>query len=470
VSERVDLREFVGGFVAEADELVAAANASLLEIETGNDSQQPRPRAVRDLFRALHTIKGLAAMIGVEPIVEIAHALETAVRIADKGGGRFTSPSVQVAIKAVRAIAERVRAVADDKAPAAVPSGLLDAIANADATPDPPAIPPPMSATWDTRLSASERQQVFQALRGGGHVYGLVFQPSAELAADSINISTVRTKLAEVGELIKVIPRSLAPAGRGVVFDILIASDASPAKLAELAAMPVAEVSTIELPVERDVTRVDMSAVNEELPEPDSAPLAGRSLVRVELSRLDDLQEQLSLLVASRFRLERELTAMTESGLDVRRLREITDLQSRQLRGLRRAILAARLIRVTEVLDPLSLLVRSLVRPGVKEVKLEVDARDAELDKAVADRLLPAIIHLIRNAIDHAIEPIDERIAKGKPRAGILRVTCSETSTNQVELVIADDGRGIDRAAVARRSGRTVESDDDRSPFHRPED
>lgn len=461
MSERVDLQEFVGGFVAEADELIAAANAALLDIETGNDTQQPRPRAVRDLFRALHTIKGLAAMIGVEPIVEISHALETVVRIADKGGGRFTSPSVQVTIKAVRAIAERVRAVAEGRPPAGVPAGLLDAIANADSAPEAAAVPPPMSATWDSRLSPGERQQVFQALRGGGHVYGLVFHPSAELARDNINIGTVRAKLAEVGELIKVVPRSLAPAGRGVVFDILIASSVSPAEVAELAAMPVAEVTTIELPVEREAAPVDMSPVDDdELPAP-STSHAGRSLVRVELSRLDDLQEQLSLLVASRFRLERELAAMTERGVDVRRLREIIDLQSRQLRGLRRAILAARMIRVTEVLEPLSLLVRSLVRPGVKEVKLEVDARDTELDKAVADRLLPAIIHLVRNAIDHAIEPIDERVGKGKSRAGTLRVTCIETSTNQVELVITDDGRGIDRPAVARKSGRNVDSDDD---------
>jgi chemotaxis protein histidine kinase CheA len=85
VSERVDLREFVGAFVVEAEELIALANAALLDIEAGNASGAVRPKSVRDLFRALHTIKGLASMIGVEPIVEIAHALESLVRTADRG-------------------------------------------------------------------------------------------------------------------------------------------------------------------------------------------------------------------------------------------------------------------------------------------------------------------------------------------------------------------------------------------------
>ena len=69
MTEPIDLREFIGGFVVEAQEVVATANTSLLEIEAANRDGTSRPRAVRDLFRALHTMKGLAGMIGVESIV-----------------------------------------------------------------------------------------------------------------------------------------------------------------------------------------------------------------------------------------------------------------------------------------------------------------------------------------------------------------------------------------------------------------
>ncbi|HEY0985569.1 MAG TPA: Hpt domain-containing protein, partial [Kofleriaceae bacterium] len=87
MTERVDLRDFLAGFIAESDELIAAANAALLEIETANLAGATQPGAVRELFRALHTIKGLAGMIGVEPIVEVAHGLEGLVRAADLAGG-----------------------------------------------------------------------------------------------------------------------------------------------------------------------------------------------------------------------------------------------------------------------------------------------------------------------------------------------------------------------------------------------
>ncbi|HVV82880.1 MAG TPA: chemotaxis protein CheW, partial [Kofleriaceae bacterium] len=208
-----------------------------------------------------------------------------------------------------------------------------------------------------------------------------------------------------------------------------------------------------------DAAEAAPAAASAEAAEPLGA--VGRSVVRVELSRLDDLQEQLSQLIVSRYRLTREIAALAERGVDVRVLREIADQQARQVRDLRRAILRVRLVRLSEVLEPLSLLVRSLIRPGVKEVRLDLDARETEIDKAVADRLLPALVHLVRNAVDHALEPVDERVAHGKDRVGVLRVRCRELGSNQLELTVTDDGRGIDRAAIARRAGRPIETDAD---------
>jgi len=454
VSDRVDLQEFIGGFVAEADELVAAATGFLLEIEAANTAGTSRPKAVRDLFRALHTIKGLAAMIGVEPIVEISHALETLLRTADKGGGRLRQGAVDVSMQGVRAIGERVRSVAEQRTPAPAPASLIEAIATTDVASDAPSTPPAIAPAWDSRLSLGERQHLFQGLRAGTPGYSLTFQPSEAKAADGITIATVRSRLAELGEIVKVVPRTLAAPARGVVFDILFLGTAQPVELAKVIASTVDTLQPISLPEE--VREQEAAVAAEEAP----VTTLGRSIVRVELARLDDLQEQLSLLIVSRFRLEREVTRLAAMGTDVRSLREVAALQARQLRDLRRAILRARLIRVSEVLEPLTLLVRSLVKPGFKEVRLALDTHDAELDKAVADRLLPAIIHLVRNAIDHAIEPIEERRTKGKPPVGTLRVSCTEASGNRLELRVSDDGRGIDRAAIARRANRSLDDDE----------
>jgi two-component system chemotaxis sensor kinase CheA len=463
VSERVDLREFIGGFVVEAAELVTAANASLLEIETANADGTSRPKAVRDLFRALHTIKGLAGMVGIEAIVEIAHGLETIIRAADRAGGQLGRGAVEVALQGVRAIGERVRAVSEERTPAPAPPDLLDAIARADAAAPPEVAVKPVPAELEARLSPSERRQLSQALDTGVPVYTLSFVPSEDNAARGITIGTVRTRLAELGDIIKVAPRTLAGAA-GIAFDIVLVARAPREALAEVIASSVDAVVAITLPA-------PPKPAPEALPPPllgerpdrdtemDEASPIGRAVVRVELGRLDDLQEQLSLLIVSRFRLEREIAAFAEHGHDVRRLRQVVDLQGRQLRDLRRAILRARMVRVAEVFEPLTLLIRSLSRTTGKEVKLEVDTRDAELDKAVADRLLPAMVHLVRNAVDHAIETPAERVARGKPSIGTIRVSCTEISGNQLELVIKDDGRGIDRAGIAARAKREIADD-----------
>lgn len=450
VQERVDLREFVGGFIAESEEIVASAINGLLEIEQANARGEQRPKTVRDLFRSLHTLKGLAGMIGIQPIVDLAHSFESVVRAADQAGGKLGARAVELGLLAVRGIAERVRAVAEERTIAPAPDSLIGELARVDPIGGATTTAPVIALDWDQRLSPGERQQLTAAIEAGRTVYTLTFCPSEQSSAQGRSIATVRPAVAALGEVIKVAPRAVAPgpdAPAGLVFELLVISDASVDALAAAIdgtpdrVVPLVVATAPALPL---------------LSSDDEASPIGRSFVRVELDRLDDLQEQLSALVVSRFRFERELARLAEMGADVRALREIADLQARQLRDLRRGILRARMVKVAEVLEPLSLLVRSLVKPGIKEVRLEVDVRDTELDKAVADRLLPAIVHLVRNAVDHAIEPVVERERAGKPRVGTVRITCYEGAGNQLELEIADDGRGIDRGAIERLSGKKI--------------
>jgi two-component system chemotaxis sensor kinase CheA len=320
-----------------------------------------------------------------------------------------------------------------------------------------------VSVELDARLSASERAQLSAALDGGTPAWMLSFAPSEDNAARGITIGTVRARLATLGDIVKVTPRTLTAASgaqAGIAFDILLVSRTPREVLAGAIASSIDSVVEVSPPPPPPPAVASELPVREHVGDDgdDAAPI-GRAVVRVELGRLDELQDQLSLLIVSRFRLEREIAAHAERGHDVRGLRQVSDLQGRQLRDLRRAILRARMVRVAEVLEPLSLLIRSLSRSAEKSIRLEVDARDSELDKAVADRLLPAMVHLVRNAVDHAIEPVAERAARGKQTTGTIRVACTEIAGNHLELVVQDDGRGIDRAAIARRADRAISDD-----------
>ena len=100
MSDPFDAADFIAGFIAEAEEHLTSANANLLSLEEAAAEGRPTPRQVRELFRSLHTIKGLAAMVGVEPIVDVAHAMETVLREADRAAG-------QLAARRGRAVARR---------------------------------------------------------------------------------------------------------------------------------------------------------------------------------------------------------------------------------------------------------------------------------------------------------------------------------------------------------------------------
>jgi two-component system chemotaxis sensor kinase CheA len=117
------------------------------------------------------------------------------------------------------------------------------------------------------------------------------------------------------------------------------------------------------------------------------------------------------------------------------------------------------MVSVAELLERVPLIVRGMKRTTGKQVRLVIDAGKAELDKAVAERVFPAIVHLVRNAVDHAIEAPEERVSLGKSPEGTITVACFEHSDTQLEIRVSDDGRGIDAANVSRRASRPPPKD-----------
>src|SRR5690349_3855510 len=106
----LDTREFIAGYLVEAEEHVRSANAHLLRVEAAIEQGEPFHRLVRELFRALHTLKGLSAMVGVEPIVALAHEMEAILREADQKAGNLARGSVELLLRGVAAIEQRLRA------------------------------------------------------------------------------------------------------------------------------------------------------------------------------------------------------------------------------------------------------------------------------------------------------------------------------------------------------------------------
>lgn len=462
-----DLKEFIAAYLVEAEEHLAVANSSLLAVESAQRKGETNPRAVRETFRSLHTIKGLSAMVGVEPVVAIAHRMETFLRDFDRSGNALPLPAIDALLRGVRAIEQRVTALGRGDS-AAMPSdellAALDSLGLA-AAPSAP-LPAPTLALEPAILSKLAPFEVEQLLRGiaaGKRALRAEFAPSPARAAEGLTINSVRERLASSAEIVRVLPRSV-PVGPdapgGLCFVLLLLTTANDQTIAEAAGIGVETLNSVQgqAPVVVEETLFP-EVLKSELEDDFSDAQTRRGVVRVDVNRLDEAMEGLSSLIVTRYRLTRVVAAMTARGVNTRELNEIVSDNARQLRDLRAAIVRVRMVPVSELLERVPLLVRGLRRVTNRAVRLELEGGSAELDKAVSERLFPVIVHLVRNAVDHAIETPDERLRRGKPEEGLLRITCGARSNTRLEITVTDDGRGIDRAAVARKAGRSNPND-----------
>lgn len=454
--ERLDVREFIAGFLVEAEEHLASASSNLVALDASLRKREDNPRAVRELFRSLHTLKGLSAMVGAEPIVDIAHEMETVLRAADRAGGKLPETSVDVLIQGVRAIEERVRCLSRNESLAPAPKDLLErlssvGIAEGDSATE---VTLSLEPELDEKLSAAERKQLISGLDRGLRALRVDFLPSPARSAAGVNITSVRKQMGTLGELVKVLPRALHE-GAGVAFVLLVLTNASDDAVAEAAAAKAEDVH----PIASKLVRTEQPTAL--VLETQEVETHKHNHVRVDVARLDEALERLAVLVVSRSRLERAVADLAEGSGDLRQVSRLVAEGGRELRDLRAAIMRARMVAVAELLERAPLIVRGLSKASKKLVRLTLDAGNAELDKAVADRLFPAVVHLLRNAVDHAIELPEERRARGKPEEGQIRISCIEHAGSRLELVIEDDGRGIDRERVAARAGAAVPATDE---------
>ena len=228
------------------------------------------------------------------------------------------------------------------------------------------------------------------------------------------------------------------------------------------------EVDTSQdAPVEREpnaqpVRQETEHAVQESKPvpvKPSAVPakneeLADNSTVRVDVKRLDDLMNQVGELVLERNRMI-QLNTNYQGGINLGAFGEDFSKLSKRINfvtsELQSQVLKLRMIPVEKVFKKFPRIVRNLARDLGKEVDLHLFGEETELDRSVVDEIGDPLIHLIRNAMDHGLEPPDVRVAAGKSRAGNV-VLAAGHEGNQIVISIKDDGHGIDPEKVGRKA------------------
>jgi len=176
--------------------------------------------------------------------------------------------------------------------------------------------------------------------------------------------------------------------------------------------------------------------------------------VRVDIRKLDELMNLLGELVIQRASIGDIATQLmarpqnAQIGVELSKIHKSLD---RKLKGIQSAVLEVRMVPMRQVFDKVSRVVRSLRRDLQKDVRLEVSGADTELDKLIVEELVDPLMHIVRNAIDHGVEPVEERVAAGKDTQGCIKIDAFQRG-NHVVISVGDDGKGIDRAALFARA------------------
>jgi two-component system chemotaxis sensor kinase CheA len=172
------------------------------------------------------------------------------------------------------------------------------------------------------------------------------------------------------------------------------------------------------------------------------------------VERLDELVRLVGEASAAALRIGRLATDQLEAEpAGVPELHELT----RALERLQERTLQARMVPFGTIAEPLRRAVRDLARSLGRSVELELRGQETELDRGVLEQVADPLLHLVRNAIDHGIEPPEARLAAGKPAHGTVRVHAMPLGS-EVVVTVADDGRGIDLERVRERAGASGDS------------
>ncbi len=435
-------------FLAEAEMLLEEAVTCIDGLD--GEADDPNPSKVNALFRAVHSLKGVAGMVGLTGIAEAAHDLETL--LDDVRMGRVVPTSAVFAairggLTALSSLVSRVAAGEEAPALAERLRTRLDAtlVGGGPApVPEVPVLPPDLDAS----LSDYERHRVGEATRRSK---GLVLV-DLDLDFDAFDTG-LRTAMAEssaAGELIGTFPGTASDPSR-MAFRLLVAlpPDTDAAALGERCGarhVRVVRGGARPVPPPAPVS-----------PAVEAAPQVAKGVVRVPLEKvaaLVDLAGDLALTRGALGRaLRRALAGAPDRSARYEAQRAFAQLD-RLVSALGPTALSLRLVPVETLTSRLGRVFARTAAALGKEADFVVHGVETEIDKVLADELADPLLHIVRNALDHGVEPPDARLAAGKPRRGRVAMTVAPRG-REVVLTLSDDGRGIDRDAIVKRARET---------------
>jgi two-component system, chemotaxis family, sensor kinase CheA len=471
-----NIDQFRLGFREEARELLVDLESVLLQLNEHCEDTA----LVGRVFRAMHTIKGSGAMFGFDDLAAFTHDLENAFDEVRKGRLQVTPELVDLTLSAL----DQIRAMVEE----GEGSPTADAAACA-------AILARLRGLTAGEESASDRDGAqAQAKPGSGaepagpgdgreQVWHISFVPGPDLMRNGADPLLLVRELGQLGRLTTRASTAAIPplaqlepercyvsweitltttrgqnASKDAIQDIFIfvedrctltiePGDDVPDEAAGIESAGSAEKTVpaeVACAADRIATALEEKRKSAGRRTSDSADHA--SSLRVPAARLDQLVDLVGELVTVQARLS-EIAARSQDG----GVTEVSEEIERLTSALRENSMTLRMLPIRATFERFRRLVHDLARDLGKNVELTIEGAETELDKTVIDQLGDPLMHLIRNSMDHGIEPPEQREAQGKRLAATIHLSARHSGAS-VLIAVSDDGAGIDTGAVLSRA------------------
>ena len=469
-------------FFESAAELLQVINDAGLELEKRPADEE----LIRGVRRAVHTLKGDSAACGFTKLSESCHEQEDilTVQVAQTRGAMLA----EVVLAAVDLFESMLSAYQKQLEPPSTEPfrGLIRRILQAPAVPhvtgDGGATTIPASFRWNEY----EGLMISEAVLRGEAVYNIALRIDAKSAMRAAAFQLIRNVLHACGTVIALRPEDNLAAASVEIVEAALASTHPvehishrcriPSVVSDLRIEAASQAEGAEHELLGDILEAQAAQLSSQAAESheqmNAKQTAGASAVaavtestlRVDAARIDAVMNLVGELIIGKSMLHRTLSEFDQKHArdPVRgKLAEALAFQSRVLDELHKCVLKIRMVPVEQLFRRFPRVVRDVAKVCGKDVALEITGEHTDLDKSILDALAEPLTHIVRNAVDHGIEPADDRLSAGKPARGTVSLNAYHQGT-QVVLEVRDDGRGIDLEIVREQAVRSglVKSED----------
>lgn len=486
----MDVSQYLEIFIDESAEHIQTLSDCIMTLESEPDNKD----TINEVFRAAHSLKGMAGTMGFKRMQHLTHDMENVFQEVRSDKIAVDSEMIDLLFKcldAIDAYLSNIKATSDEGTEdnELIIKALNDFIAKAngeqqaESAPVAETVEAEASENGDNRkylqieMNDHERETVLAAKESGQHIYGMTILIQKECLLKAARAFLVFRAVEEFGQILVYRPSSqdIEDEKFELDFSFYIASSEALDKI-QTAAKNVSEIEDVlgeELTDFGASTEAEEEPVKEETKpavadvKPEAAPktaeqkaqapvkkAAGKPAtnrtVRVDIEKLDELMNQVSELIIAKNSLT-SISATDGGSFNSQTFHEQIEYLERITTNLHESVMKTRMVPIESVVNKFPRMIRDLSRTLNKKMELVMTGEDTELDRTVVDQIGDPLQHLLRNSADHGLEDTALRAERGKSETGHIFLNAYQEGNNVI-IQVGDDGNGIDTDAVKQKA------------------